>query len=116
MPTLYLPQENRDNLEWFRDKDGVWTTSKHVDDVTPFSFDYTDYLPSGVTVTTSTWQNANGVTSSSPALATPVATVTITGTDGSIENKLVLSSGETKIYLYRFVGVPLGRSRTDYGQ
>lgn len=117
--TLYLPMDNRGNLEWFRDLEGVWTTCKHKDEVKTYVFDYTNQLDSSETLSTSTWQNASGVTSSgaSSSATPPTATVTITGTDGSIENKITTSSGQTKIYLYRFVGVPLGRHRTgsDYG-
>lgn len=111
MPTLYLPLERS---EWFKDKDGVWTTSKHTDEVKPYSFDYTDVLNSGETISTSSW-DANGVTTSSPALATPVATVTVTGTDGSLQNTLVTSASRTLVYTYRFVGVPTGAGSRDYG-
>ena len=95
---------------WFRDVDGVLTTSQHVDEVGYHTFDYVDDLD-GETISTSTWKSS-GVTTANAAATTTTASIKVTGTDGYIKNTLVTTGGtvaRTLIYLYRFVGTPAGR-------
>lgn len=109
----YLEPLERDR--WFVDADGVVATSKHPDEVLKVPIDWTDALVSGETVSTSTWQNASGgLTTSSEALATPVATVFVTGT-GSVENEITTSLGQTLIRKRRFYDNRGPKIGTDYG-
>lgn len=115
MPTLYLP--GYDRSEWYRDKDGVWTTVQHTDDVRTHTFDYTDVLVnygSGVTISTSTW-SASGVTTASASATTTTTTIKVTGTGGWIKNTLTLSNSNTHVETYRFRAKPDAEEPSDYG-
>lgn len=94
----------RSGAAWFKDVDGVLTTVKDQDETNLYSVDYTNALNSGENIDTSTW-TGEGVTAASPALTGAVASVSITGTDGSVKNTLVTDStpARTLVYRYRFV-------------
>ena len=85
----------------YRDKDGVPTWKKHVDSVETYQLDMTDALDSGETISSATWEG-DGVTIDSSSLATPVASVTVSGTDGEATATLVTSASRTLIRRLRF--------------
>jgi hypothetical protein len=96
------------------DGDGWPVFVRHKDTVAPIAIDWTDKLDSGETVSTSSWE-AHGVTASSASLVSPVATVTVTGTDGWVKNTVVTSASRTLIQIAKFHGVPEGSDITqDY--
>jgi hypothetical protein len=110
MPTTLLLPRERD--EWYRDHDGVWCTHKHKDEVLNYSIDWQEVLPSGASISSATW-TASGVTVSGDAISGTTTSADITGTDGSVELKIV-SSGKTYIKQLRFRGVPQGGDSRDY--
>jgi hypothetical protein len=100
--------------EYHIDGDGIPVFVRHRDMVGPISVDWTDALVSGETVSSSTWAT-DGVTTSGAALATPVATITVTGTDGSVTNTVVTSTSRTLVRVIRFRGVEDGHdTSSDY--
>jgi hypothetical protein len=108
MPTLLHPAQRQ---EWYRDIDGVLATSQHADGVSYHTFDYADHLDGGETISTSAWESS-GVTTANAAATTTTTSIKVTGSDGYVKNTLVTTGGavaRTLIYLYRFVGTPLGK-------
>lgn len=110
MSTFYEPLERN---RWAVDGDGVPFTTKTADEVLTVPIDWTDRLASGETISSSSWE-ASGVTTSGASLATPVATVKVTGTSGYVVNTVVTSAGQTFQRTRRFVA-PMGRTSDDYG-
>jgi hypothetical protein len=110
MGTFYEPVERN---RWSVDGNGNVWTSKTADEVLSVPIDWTDRLASGETISSSSWE-ASGVTTSGASLATPVATVKVTGTDGYVINTVVTSAGQTLQRRRDFVA-PMGRRSDDYG-
>jgi hypothetical protein len=107
-----LPE--RPGSDWFRDEEGVLTTSKHRDEVLPVTLDVSESLPSGVTISSVAWKD-QGVTTSLRANSTTTVSANVTGTDGSFAVTITLSSGAKLVRTRRFLGVPDGRRRSrDY--
>lgn len=110
MGTFYEPLERN---RWTVDGDGTVWTSKSEDEVLSVPIDWTDALDSGETVSSSSWA-ASGVTASGASLATPIATVKVSGTNGSLTNTVVTSAGRTLERVRKFVA-PMSRGADDYG-
>jgi hypothetical protein len=109
MGTFYEPLERN---RWSEDADGVPFITKTEDEILTVPIDWTDRLGSA-TISTSTW-TASGVTTSGAALASPVATIKVTGTDGEVTNKITTSDGQTFERKRRFKS-PNGVRSDDYG-
>ena len=85
--TLYRPLER---TRFFRDQDGVLSTSKREDDVVQVTIDYTDQL-GGVTISSVAYADS-GLTTSGKSATTTAITFSFTGI-GETEITLTLSSG-----------------------
>lgn len=116
MTTLYLPRERN---EWFLDKDGVPTTSKHKDEIKTYDVDFAEQLTSGETLATVT-TDPQGVTVSASSIvagidaANTAARLTVTDTDGHVEITVTTSTSRTLVQLIRFIGNPLPSPERDY--
>lgn len=99
-----------ERVEYSVDEDGVYWTTKHEDEVLLLRIDWTNLLESGETVSSVAYDDDSGLTLSGEALATPVSTVTITGT-GEVEVEATLSSGRL---LRRDVRYYLPQGRREY--
>lgn len=104
------PPVNRDP-GWYRDVEGVLTTTQHVDETRYYTFDYSRQMDSSETISTSTWESS-GVTTANTTSTSTTASVKVTGTGGYIKNTLVTTGGtvaRTLVYLYRILAAPVGR-------
>lgn len=76
------------------------TFVKDPDDVLDYQIDWSDWLPTGDTISTSTWTADTGITVDSESETTTVATVWLSGgTVGntySVRNRIVTTGGRTK--------------------
>jgi hypothetical protein len=86
--TVVLPLERQ---YYFTDRDGVLATVQRSDEIRTLSIDWTDLLADSETVSSVAY-TSSGVTTSAPSLATPVSTVTVTGT-GELAITATLSTG-----------------------
>lgn len=109
--TLYTTAE-RPGSDWFRDEEGVWSTSKHRDETKTYSIDWTDALASGETVSSVAYE-ASGVTTSGASLATPVSSVKVNGV-GSMKVTATTSASRILVKTLRFYAEPLHRRVNDY--
>ena len=82
--------------------DRVLTTTQRQDETEVYTFDYSDRLDPGVTISSSAWEADGGVTTSSASATTTTTTVTVAGTGGTITNTLTLSNSKTLEFVYRF--------------
>lgn len=77
------------------------TFRKDPDEILKYGFDWSDWLDSGVTISTSTWTVPDGLTSESGGEETGVDSTTVLisgGTDGSsytVTNTIETSDGQT---------------------
>ena len=113
MTTFYTPL-NR-NL-WTKDVDGIPTIEKEEDSVLDYSIDFTNDLAivdNGATISSVSY-DASGVTVDSSSLATPVATVTISSTNGTIKATATTSNSKTIVKRLRFRSPNTGRRINDY--
>src|SRR3990167_9583328 len=72
--TVYQPLER---TRWFRDREGVLSTSKHRDDIVQVIIDMTDQL--GSDTVSSVAYTDSGLTTSAKSVASPLITFNITG-------------------------------------
>lgn len=116
MTSLLLPKRRQ---QWFRDRNGIWTTTKHKDATEDYTIDYTDRLNSGETLSSIT-VTGNGVTVSSSAIAAGIGgaslaiSLTITDTDGHVKIEATTSDSRVLVNDLRFMGVPLADPESDY--
>ncbi len=108
--TFYEPIERTRHS---RDGEGLIVYTKHMHEVDSYLWDLTDWLESGETVSSVT-TDVSGVTLNSASLATPVVTLVVTGTDGSIRMTATTSAGRVKEQIFFFVAKPSGEIRNDY--
>lgn len=87
--TFILPTKRR---RWFVDFDGIRTTSKLQDEKLIETFDFSDVLSSGETISSVAWE-AQGVTISNESNTTTTATLTVTG-NGMAKVTLTTSTGQ----------------------
>ena len=116
MSTLYLPRVRN---EWFRDKRGVWTTSKDKDAVDNYDIDFFEQLDSGETLSTVT-VDANGVTVNTSTIVSGIEStntavrLNISDTDGHVEVTVTTSGSRTLVRDVRFIAAPLPAAQKDY--
>lgn len=114
--TLLLPKRRQ---QWFRDRNGIWTTTKHKDATETYSIDYTDRLNSGETISSIT-ATGNGVTVTSSAVGTGIGgastavDLTIDDSDGHVKLSVTTSDSRVLVNDLRFLGVPLADPESDY--
>lgn len=108
LQSLILPLERQ---RWFQDQDGVMSTSKRDAEIIAVGLDFTDELASAETVASVALVNM-GLTSASGILATPVYTLTVSGT-GEAEVTATLSTGRKLQRVLRFYGEE-GGATSDY--
>ena len=93
MPTLRSKVERN---PYFLDRDNEQSYAQNSDESSVHDFNYTNELGGNETVTASAWDES-GVTTSDKSLATPVATVKVTGTDGWVEHTATITDSSTSI-------------------
>jgi hypothetical protein len=101
---------------YFRDRDDVLATTKRSDEIVTLSLDWTDQLETAETVSSIAY-SASGPTTSSPTLATPVSTVTVTGV-GELTVTATLSTGrklERVVRYYEPDGIE-SQAESDYDE
>lgn len=99
---------------WSVDLDGVPYTAKAHDSLTLYSFDVTDELPSGVTVSSVSWAS-EGPTLSSAAATSTGFSVRVTGTGDAVAT-ITLSNSEVIKRRYRWYGNDSSERPSDYGR
>jgi len=100
--TLTLYEPIRRDSGFFRDLDGVPTHVKRADEIIQVNLDFTADLAGAETISSAAWEDS-GITTSSRSLATPVATATVTGTNGETVVTATLSTGRKLQRKLRFV-------------
>jgi len=111
MPTFYEPLHRK---QYFLDGQKRVTWTKSSDEINTYDWDLTDELASGETVS-SVATDVSGVTLNSGSLASPVYTLTVTGTEGSIRMTATLSTGRVLERDFIFVDKPQRNpDRNDY--
>jgi hypothetical protein len=110
MTTHRAPVAGR-GCAFFRDYDGTLTKTKYEDDVESFSWDLTNVVPSGETVSSVAYDAQSGLSVSGAALVTPVWSCTVTKT-GVLEVTATFSGGST--LTERFAWQPIDEGVSDY--
>lgn len=97
---LFHPKfgSSRQRNVWFWDKDAWATTLAHQDDDAKVDYSFIDFLASGETVSSATYEDS-GITTSAKSIATPVVTFTITGIG---ETKLTIATSASRNETVRF--------------
>ena len=101
MPTTQTFRHPLTRQSWFHDFDGVWSTVKTYDSKLTYTFDITDLLASGETISSVVWV-ANGPTLSSESTSSPQHTVTVLGS-GEAEATITTSSSRIIVTNYRWI-------------
>lgn len=99
---------------YFTDRDGVANVCQRYDEITTLNIDWTDQLASGETVSSISY-SASGPTTSSASLASPISTVTVTGS-GELEITATLSTGRKLQRVVRYVEPQTSDESEDYGE
>lgn len=110
--TSFDPPE-RPGSQWFRDINGVPTTSKHKDEILLLTVDVSESVASGETVSSASWSDS-GVTTSSRNTTSTTVYANVTGTNGGTTVTITLSTGRKLVRGFRFIDVPDGSQGTDY--
>lgn len=110
-PTLYHREERR---VWGPDLDGVQRAFKDYDSVISYTWDLSDQLASGETISSVTWES-NGPTLSSSSATSTTYTTTVTGL-GAAKATIVTSNSQTIVKRYRWEDdTSAGKDVPDYG-
>lgn len=83
--------------DWWKDRDGYWSTSMDPDEIRDLTIDWTGWLE-GDTITTSTF-TPDGITENSESNTTTSATCWLTAPNdpyGSTVNEIETTAGRTK--------------------
>ena len=107
--TIYEPLARS---RYFKDHEGVLSTSKAEDDELRVIWDLTDFLASGETVSSVAYEDS-GATTSSKSVATPQILFTVTGI-GETTVTATLSTSRTVERTFRFYDTRGNRAATDY--
>lgn len=100
---LRLPPQR---LEWYRDRDGVWTRQKRSDDILTDEILFTDLLNSGETIASFTWIDNSGPTISGDAINGDANGITFTVTDsGDVTLRVVTSAARVIEMPLRWFGL-----------
>lgn len=109
--TLHLPIERS---EFYLDHDRLPSVVKHRDEIKDYKIDWGEQLSSGETISSVDYE-ANGVDVDNSSLATPVSTVTISQSDGSLKVTATTSAGRKLVETLRFYSPAEGSDRaSDY--
>jgi hypothetical protein len=92
MPTAYIATRKE---KFFVDVDGVLSAFQEPQGAQFFTIDWAEFLGED-TIVTSAWQ-ASGVTVSNNSATDTTVTAKITGSDGSVTNKITTAAGETHL-------------------
>lgn len=100
MPTTSTYRHPLKRQPWFVGHDGVPTTVKMYDDKLTYTFDLTDLLASGETVSSATW-TSNGPTLTSASVSSPQHSITVEGS-GEADVVVATSASRELNFTYRW--------------
>lgn len=111
--THYLPPPREG---WSRAYDGAWETGKPHDATMTYTFNRTRELPSGVTISSVSWTDVDGVTLTNASTSSPSHSVTVAGV-GEATAVITLSNGDIRYDKRRWRSTDSPPDRgTDYGR
>lgn len=105
--------DSRQAPRWWTDTDGAFATVARDDESIKVTWDLTDYLASGETVSSAAYVDEGTVTSSR-SVSSPQILFTMTG-EGETEVTATLSTGRIRQAIFR-VYEPAGSPTRDYGR
>jgi hypothetical protein len=95
--TAFLPLERN---RWFRDRDGILSTTKREDEIVGMTIDWSRQLASGETISSVAYEDS-GVTRTGTSATTTTTVDNVTGI-GETEVTVTLSTGRKLQELVRF--------------
>ena len=105
--------DSRQAPRWWHDTDGAFATVARDDEAIKVTWDLTDYLASGETVSSAAYVDEGTVTSSR-SVSSPQILFTMTG-NGETEVTATLSTGRIRQAVFR-ICEPAGSPTRDYGR